>query len=149
MRPQSKHIEYIFVYGSLRRDAKNDVFEEVRPHLQYVGVGSFPGLLFDLGGYPGAVLTDEKTSSKVKGELYTIEESRNEVLRTLDDYEEYFRDSISKSLFIRKRVDVTLRNGKEVNSWVYLFNKKLLHSKPVKQIPSGDYLRFIKSKNHA
>lgn len=149
MRAQSKHIDYIFVYGSLRRDAKNDVFEEVKSHLHYVGVGSFPGLLFDLGEYPGAILADVNSPSKVKGELYAIEDNRNSVLRTLDEYEEYFHKNLSKSLFLRKRVDVTLRNGKEVNSWVYLYNKKLLHSKPVKRIPSGDYLRFIKSKNHA
>ncbi|MGL5891799.1 MAG: gamma-glutamylcyclotransferase family protein [Bacteroidia bacterium] len=148
MKPTRKKPEYLFVYGSLRRNAKNSVLDEVRPHLNYMGAASFPGILFDLGEYPGAILSDDN-SVKIKGELYAISDHRNDVFRTLDEYEEYFRDNISKSLFIRKRVDVNLYGGKKVNSWVYLFNEKLLLKKPAKKIPSGDYLRFIKSKNHA
>ncbi|CAN5787808.1 hypothetical protein BH11BAC7_BH11BAC7_01590 [soil metagenome] len=143
MKLKTKHPEYIFVYGSLRRDAKHDVLSEVKTHLQYVGAGSFSGILFDLGEYPGAIESND--DSKVKGEVYVVEDHRNDVFRTLDKYEGFNRESISKSLFIRKKTAIRLRNGKTILGWIYLYNKPKRIQR-AKQISSGDYIRFKKHK---
>lgn len=146
MKLKNKHPEYLFVYGSLRRDAKHDVFSKVQPHLQYVGFGYFSGMLFDLGQYPGAIEADDEQSTKVKGEVYAIEDHRNDVFRTLDRYEGFNRESLSKSLFVRKRTEIKLKNGKTISGWVYLYNRpKRIQN--AKLISSGDYLRFKKQGN--
>jgi gamma-glutamylcyclotransferase (GGCT)/AIG2-like uncharacterized protein YtfP len=148
MKLKNKHTEYLFVYGSLRRDAEHDVFSKVKTHLQYIGQGYFSGLLFDLGKYPGAVESTEDDSSKVKGEVYAIEDHRNDVFRTLDKYEGYNREKISKSLFVRKRTIIQLRGGKEVTVWIYLYNRPEQIQK-AKLISSGDYLRVKNKMYHA
>ncbi|MDQ3110712.1 MAG: gamma-glutamylcyclotransferase [Bacteroidota bacterium] len=146
MKLKTKHPEYIFVYGSLRRDAKHDVLSKVKTHLQYVGSGNFSGMLFDLGEYPGAIESHDDDSTQVKGEVYVVEDHRNDVFRTLDKYEGFNRESISKSLFVRKRTAIRLKNGKTILGWIYLYNKPKRIQR-AKQISSGDYIRFKKQKN--
>lgn len=145
MKLINKHPEYLFVYGSLRRDAKHDVFSKIEDHIDYVGRGYFTGELFDLGKYPGAI---EAEDGKVKGEVYAIADHRNEIFRLLDNYEGYNRNNLHKSLFIRKRTTIKLSNGKKISVWIYLYNRpeRIRKAKP---ISSGDYLRFKQKKTNA
>ena len=146
MIPGSKLPEFIFVYGSLRSEVEHVVFAKVKAHLHYVGIGYFSGVLLDLGKYPGAVVTDDGMMTVV-GEVYSIEEYRNEVFRVLDKYEGYNRHDHRKSLFIRKRTIIHLKNGKKISAWIYLYNrqKEIQKAKPIR---SGDYIRFQKQKSN-
>ena len=144
MKLKTKHPEYIFVYGSLRRDAKHDVFSRVKEHLQYVGHGYFSGILFDLGKYPGAIEADDGIT-KVRGEVYAVDDNRNEVFRLLDNYEGYIRGRSGKSLFIRKKTTIKLRNGQTISGWIYIYNRPNKVHK-AKTISSGDYIRFKKQQ---
>lgn len=66
---------YVFVYGTLRRGGSNDINLR-KPAPRYVGTASLPGLLYDLGPYPGLILALSDSSLdnavKVTGEVYAV-----------------------------------------------------------------------------
>lgn len=72
---------YVFVYGTLRRGESRDI-NLLLPAPRWLGLASVPGVLHDLGDYPGMILQGE---SLVTGEVYEISE---ELERQLDEIEE-------------------------------------------------------------
>jgi gamma-glutamylcyclotransferase (GGCT)/AIG2-like uncharacterized protein YtfP len=91
--------------------------------------------LYDLGDYPGARLISATSGEGVSGELYRLRDS-SLALRTLDKYEEFFPHEPRKSLFVRKRVSVTLEDGRRKRAWAYFYNRAVAGAKP---IPSGRF----------
>jgi len=116
----------LFVYGTLKsRAAAHRLLRGAR----FVADGSTTGVLYDLGAYPG--LTRRASNGKrVHGELYELPTQRvSQMLRDLDRYE--------GREFCRRRVFVTLPNGKRKTAWTYL-----LRSAPpatARRIVSGRY----------
>ncbi len=47
--------DYLFVYGTLRKDYNLKLRNRVKDELQYVGRAKVGASLYDLGRYPGAV----------------------------------------------------------------------------------------------
>ncbi|MBI5496536.1 MAG: gamma-glutamylcyclotransferase [Deltaproteobacteria bacterium] len=92
-----------------------------------VGPGWFPGMMVDLGDYPGAFF-DSSASTRVQGELWEVEESPA-VFRALDEYEEEGR------LFVRRRIQV-YSAGSVLDAWTYL-----LRDQPPgrHRVPGGDW----------
>jgi gamma-glutamylcyclotransferase (GGCT)/AIG2-like uncharacterized protein YtfP len=77
----------MFVYGTLRSDSGHAMAQLLSQSAQLLGEAFALGRLYDLGGYPGMVVT-ESVTDRVKGELYQIRLFRlRATLRTLDDYE--------------------------------------------------------------
>jgi len=103
---------FLLLYGSLRRG--EPMFGELalEEALDFVGEVDFPGELYDLGDYPGAVAGE----GRVRGELYRM--MRPEILEALDRYEEYDQADPEGSLFVRRRVPIEGIG----EAWVYLFN---------------------------
>ena len=132
--------EYLFVYGTLRKDYDLKLKNKVSEDLQYVGQGKVGASMYDIGRYPGAVRSS--AGDEVIGDVFELTDTER-VLRILDKYEG-IDPSGKPSEFVRKRGKIRLRNGKEVTAWVYWYNFDL--SKKVK-IKQKNYLNYLKNKS--
>ena len=121
--------KYLFVYGTLRRDHVPAEMADLMQRLDFIGEGSLPGRVIDLGSYPGAVF-DESSRSKVEGEIYKLPPNSH-VLRKLDIYEEFRPSRPRHSLFIREPVFVRTSDGKNLSCWAYRFNTEKLKKRRV------------------
>ncbi len=133
--PEPDVEEYLFVYGTLRRDCGNDLHRLIARNSDYVGMATYQGQMYQVADYPGIIPSEDK-KDQVVGELYLLSNTIK-LLNVLDEYEEFDPESSAKSLFIREHVTVKLK-GKEITSFAYLYNKKI---DPKTRIASGDYLK--------
>lgn len=112
--------EYLFVYGTLMKGFTNPFAEKLNKLSVFVGNGSFPGLLYQVDWYPGAVYS-EKSDFAVFGEIYKMQ-NPPELLKELDEYEDVFEDE-SVSLYVRRAIPIKTENQKFLDCWVYLYNQ--------------------------
>lgn len=131
-------MEYLFVYGTLRKGYDLKLKNKVSEDLQYVGQGKIGATMFDIGRYPGAVRSS--SGDEVVGDVFLIRDP-DRVLRILDKYEGV-RETAGE--FVRKRTRVRLRSGRQVTAWIYWYNFDL--SKKVK-IKQKSYLNYLKNKS--
>lgn len=130
--------EYLFVYGSLRTTCHApEEIAVVAKRFVRLGLGNINGRLYDFGGFCGAIL-DSNGLSVVHGELVELP-SDEDVLATLDRYEEIDPLHPANGLFWRQRATVRLLDGSEKEAWVYTYNRAPGNA-PL--IPSGDYQQF-------
>jgi gamma-glutamylcyclotransferase (GGCT)/AIG2-like uncharacterized protein YtfP len=130
---------YLFSYGTLQPShAPAEIAPTVR-RLRHVGRGSVHGRLYDLGEYPGAVLS--RNGPLVLGQVFELPDDP-EVLTRLDQYEGFNPQRPRTSLFIRKRCLVKLDNGKKLFCWMYSYNRPPGTASP---LPTGVY---SKGRNH-
>jgi gamma-glutamylcyclotransferase (GGCT)/AIG2-like uncharacterized protein YtfP len=127
--------QQLFVYGTLRRDIGNSMFHLLARHARLVGYGRIRGRLWDLGDYPGVVLSTDD-DRWVRGEVYAID-NENDVLARLDEYEGCGPQDPRPHEFERVMCEVRLDDGKTTDAWVYEY-KGGLEGK--QEIASGDYL---------
>ena len=129
-------LEFIFVYGTLRRGANHLAHDTISRHAQYYGEGYMQGKLYDVGGYPATIET-ENPDDKVYGEVYKI--SDNELLTQLDSYEECSDDFPQPHECTRNLVLINVNfPNKMLEAWAYIFNYDV---SVLRQITSGDYLK--------
>lgn len=132
--------EYLFVYGTLQRDANNDMSRFLALNASVIGKGYIHAKLYKISWFPGAVLS-EGISEKVYGTLYKLD-AINETLELLDDYEGFTELNIEESLFRREIITVFLENGNSIDAWVYLYNQNIENAQ---RILSGDFLKDAKN----
>lgn len=113
---------FLFTYGTLMQGFDNPFAQKLRDSSIYCGEGSFPGLLYRISWYPGAIM-DHEGRGRVYGEIYRIDDTAG-LLPVLDEYEDVLEDKTA-SLYIRKIVPITLKNGTNLDCWVYLYNQSL------------------------
>lgn len=128
-------MEFIFVYGTLRKAIAGDRHDVLARHSDYVADGYLQGTLYEVNGYPAAIESGNP-HDKVYGEVYKIADSRL-VLPPLDAYEECTPDYPQPHEYIRKQLAISLGDGSRVNAWVYIFNHDV---SDLTRIKSGDYL---------
>ena len=128
---------YVFVYGTLRPGLAPPVIAGVVNSLRIIGSASVRGLLYDLGAYPGCVLTDSK-ESLVHGVLLAL--SSQDVLEQLDEYECYAAHDAAGSLFLRTTCRATLDDGRCIETWIYVYHRPLAGAR---LISSGRYDRPV------
>jgi len=122
-------VEYLFVYGTLRSGGPRAADRErLMQGAVFVDDAAFPGRLYRIGWYPGAVRGTE-TGARVHGEVYRMGDPRAALAR-LDDYEgdEYTREVVT----------VDLAGGGMLDAWVYLYARPTGALQP---IASGDFLK--------
>jgi gamma-glutamylcyclotransferase (GGCT)/AIG2-like uncharacterized protein YtfP len=130
---------YLFSYGTLLpRLAPPEIAPTVR-RFRRVGRGVVRGKLYDLGNYPGAILS--RGSPTVVGQVFELPDDPG-VLTRLDDYEGFDPSRPQGSLFVRKRCLVRLNNGQKLACWIYTYNRPLGAARP---LPGGNYPR---ARNH-
>lgn len=80
----SRETRYVFVYGTLRRGEQRDI-NGLLPAPLWVGYGSIQGLLYDLGAYPGLVVTLEGGKQNIRGEIYAITPRLEQLLDEIEE----------------------------------------------------------------
>ena len=105
--------DYLFVYGTLRKNYDLKLKNRVKDDLRYVGQAKIGATLYDLGGYPGAIKSN--AGHEVIGDVFLVN-APDKVLRILDKYEGIGEKDPE---FIRKKGRVRFRSGKNVNAWIY------------------------------
>lgn len=109
---------YLFVYGTLL-DRQNEFGAYLSDNCTFHADGKMPGKIYDLGEYPGAVLTNEQNTF-VHGKIYHLS-NIEKVLEILDDYEGFGPQQEQPNLFIRLLADILTIGGK-IKCWVYIYN---------------------------
>ena len=142
MSGTTKKYQYLFVYGTLKRDLRKHVLPEVDENLEFVGETTINGKLFDLGEYPGAV-PDER--SKIKGEVFRLLRPRK-VISVLDAYEGYDAADKKRSEYLRKKERVTLGGKTDLDVWIYWYNQEPPSSGRIRHQNYVTYLRKAKKK---
>ena len=131
----SWQVEFIFVYGTLRKKLASSMHRLMADHCEYYADGCMQGRLYEVDGYPGAVESADP-DDKVFGELYRV--THSDLLQLLDEYEECGDSFPEPREYIRKKLTVSLSDGGNVSAWVYLYNHE---TQGLERIESGDYLR--------
>ena len=119
--------EKLFVYGTLMKNHVRAIDLIGEEELHFIGNGKIEGELYDLGEYPGAV---ERKAKFVYGEVYEITDSEN-VLRKLDEYEEFDQKNPKHSLFLRRLTEVEMKDGTKVSASVYFYNGSTKYLKTI------------------
>ena len=133
--------DYLFVYGTLRKNYDLKLKNRVSDHLQYVGQAKIGAALYDLGRYPGAI-RDNK-GSEVIGDLFLLTEPQR-VLKILDKYEGIPGPAGKETEFVRKKTSVRLRSGQQRTAWIYWYN---FDPKDKIKIRYKNYLNYLKNKS--
>ncbi len=120
-------IRYLFVYGTLRPSLAGDEQRRLIAGLPDAGPATVPGLLYDLGPYPGMVAGE----GTVHGDLLVVAEDRH--LAMLDAYEECHGDD---PLYRRQATLATRPDGTTVAAWAYVYRHPLGDSRLIER---GDY----------
>jgi gamma-glutamylcyclotransferase (GGCT)/AIG2-like uncharacterized protein YtfP len=115
--------QYLFVYGTLQPDCAPDEIAHAAAQLRFVGEASVAAELYDLGQFPGAVLSDD-SSRRVPGKLFELPDDES-VLRAIDEYEEFFAEDPARCLFARVRCEAQMNSGGVVSCWAYVYVRDL------------------------
>ncbi len=119
---------YLFVYGTLRKNAASPLKSFLMRHSTYIDTGKIEGKLYRISWYPGAI---EAKGHYVLGDVFELH-NPNTCLRKLDVYEDV------PSLYIRKETPVYLSDGRMITAWVYFYNQPVIG---YQEITSGDFLQ--------
>lgn len=130
--------DYLFVYGTLKKDLAPPEIAGAVKKLKYVGSGYIHGRMYDLGKFPGAIM-NRGIRDKIFGRIYELPTGDDSPLSKLDDYEEFYPGKIRKSLFVRKKVNVHRPGHEPLRGWAYLYNRDVKASPVIK---SGNYSKI-------
>jgi pyruvate carboxylase len=135
----------LFVYGTLRKACGHPLHNILKDQFEFVARGSIRGILFDIGQYPGALIS-KHAKTEIVGEIYRVRDypSGNSALKILDEYEGYDGSDLLGSEFIRKRMFVKIQNKKKLLCWVYIYNRSVINKHPIR---SGDYIQRFQAKD--
>jgi len=125
----------VFVYGTLRRDARAQVLSPLCRGWVFKGYGAVRGELYDFGAYPGAV-QGGSPDARVWGEVYQLPDPAT-MLPPVDEYEGCSESDPPPHEFERGLVDVHLEEGGGVWAWIYWYRPEPLG----RLLESGDYLQ--------
>jgi gamma-glutamylcyclotransferase (GGCT)/AIG2-like uncharacterized protein YtfP len=127
---------HLFVYGTLRRLYGHERHALLERNATFAGEGTVQGQLFNLGNYPGLVLSQDPLD-RVLGEVYHIDPFHfAETMRELDDYEGL---ALANPEYRREIVCVRMADRSAIEAWAYILNRD---PRVYARIVSGDYLRF-------
>ena len=101
------------------------------PNSKFVAEARVKGSLYDLGAYPGLLLSE--SDSFVIGEVYEVDD---ETLDELDEFE-------ASSDYWRRQVEISV-GDERWTGWTYEPNPESCSRRPV--ISSGDWIEYAKTK---
>lgn len=134
-------VEYLFVYGTLCRQADGRQHPLIGDAAEFFSTACLPGKLYEIDGYPGAVVEPETSQFCVRGELYRLLLPQP-LFQLLDAYEECADDYPKPHEYRREIESVMTDAGDNLSAWVYVYNRPL-HGR--RWIVSGDYRLFQQS----
>jgi gamma-glutamylcyclotransferase (GGCT)/AIG2-like uncharacterized protein YtfP len=127
--------DYLFVYGTLRRDSRSEMHQFLADHADFLDEGVFAGRLYMVNQYPGAVPSDQ-AAENVRGEVYRLSDP-SIVFPRLDTYEECGSGFTAPAEYVRQLGTVSLRSGRKVEAWIYIYNRA---TEGLCRIETGDFL---------
>ena len=133
-REQESGESLVFVYGTLRKDARGQVRSPLCRGWTFEGYGTVQAKLYDFGAYPGAV-PSESAGDRVRGEVYRLPDT-DETLQLLDRYEGCGPEDQPPYEFEREVGEVSLEVGGTTAAWVYWYRPTPLG----RRLESGDNL---------
>jgi len=125
----------MFVYGTLRKDARGQMLSPLCRGWVFQGYGTVPGELYDFGAYPGAVPTGSP-EARVLGELYELPDPET-MIPPIDRYEGCTEEDPAPHEFERELADVAMEDGTARRAWIYWYRPEPLG----RRLSSGDYLQ--------
>jgi len=125
----------MFVYGTLRKDARGQLLSPLCRDWIFRGYGSVQGVLYDFGAYPGAVPTEDERR-RVRGELYELPDPAT-MLPPIDRYEGCSDEDEQPHEFERESVEVAMEDGSVRRAWMYWYRPE----PKGRELESGDYLQ--------
>jgi gamma-glutamylcyclotransferase (GGCT)/AIG2-like uncharacterized protein YtfP len=125
----------MFVYGTLRKDARGQVLSPLCRDWVFLGYGTVPGVLYDFGAYPGAVRA-KSPEARILGEAYELPDPET-MIPPIDRYEGCTVEDPVPHEFERSLVDVDMEDGTTRRAWIYWYNPEPLG----RRLSSGDYLQ--------
>jgi gamma-glutamylcyclotransferase (GGCT)/AIG2-like uncharacterized protein YtfP len=123
--------DLLAVYGELLSAPDVKPGPRLADGCQLLGGCWIPGVLLDLGDFPGLVRGD----GQVLGELWRVGEPS--ILEELDRFEGYDREREEESEYVRRRVELL---EPQLEAWVYLYNGSP-EGRP--RVESGDWLGHV------
>jgi len=133
---------HLFVYGTLMIGVESRMAGLLQRNSEWLGAASIPGVLYDLGKYPGAQWIPGHTE-RIYGQVFRLEEPLF-LLQHLDEYEGIDPRNPDGGEYIRKLVPAVLEDDNSlVNAWFYHYNGPI---KRLKKIESGRYLDYYSQK---
>jgi gamma-glutamylcyclotransferase (GGCT)/AIG2-like uncharacterized protein YtfP len=133
--------DYLFVYGTLRRDLNKKIFHLLYQHSDFVGYGYVFGKLYEVDNYPGLKITFSG-EDKVYGEVYKLR-NPDIIFEVLDDYEECSKKFPEPHEYRRIKTNVHLSDGKKLSAWVYEYK---CPTENLEIILSGNYKEYLQKK---
>ncbi|MDH5445309.1 MAG: gamma-glutamylcyclotransferase [Gammaproteobacteria bacterium] len=127
--------EFLFIYGTLLSGYGHPMHEILGRYADLSGIGFINGKLYELGDYPGLVLSNN-TSKVVWGEIYIIRENE-ELFRYLDEYEGCASHQPQPHEYRRDLVTIHDSPEHSLLAWTYLYKHAVTD---LSLIPGGDYL---------
>lgn len=135
-------LEYLFVYGTLRKALKHPLLKVLNKYAFFVDNGVCQGKLLNLGKYPGTI-PSENSGDVVYGEVYGLKDPEV-ILNILDRYEGCSPEVPQPTEFIRQSENILLSTGLRLQAWMYFYN---LSAEQYEAIPDGDYVKYLE-KHH-
>lgn len=136
-----KGSDFLFVYGTLMHEVSHEMAEFLQMHSKLYDEGYINGKLYDLGDYPGALLS-HNPEDKVWGQIFQLDATEI-VIPVLDEYEGYGPPYTSPYLFLRKKEMVTSKKKDMLQCWVYLYNGAVENHIFIQH---GNYLDYLKNR---
>lgn len=134
---------YLFVYGTLRSGMSSPVSHLIAGDILWKGGAMINASLYDIGGYPGAIPSNEE-NSMVSGEVMELA-TPEKIWKILDKYEGCDNNGVGSEYSRRKEL-VQLASGEVLEAWIYWYN---LPVKDNRRIGSNDYLKYLQKKQLA
>ena len=130
--------QHLFVYGTLRFEYPNPLAFKLRSQAIFAAKGSTPGVLYDLGWYPGAVFNAE-ARTRVVGEIYALGNAER-LMAQIDEYEAIPEPN---KRFHRMVIKVRLKRGSTVEAWTY---ETIELPATRRLIESGDFILHLQRR---
>jgi gamma-glutamylcyclotransferase (GGCT)/AIG2-like uncharacterized protein YtfP len=127
------HSDFLFVYGTLRRDCVTGAHDRYLAGAQFIAKACVRGWLYRVSYYPALVLDEE--ADWVQGEIYCLRDAQQ--LHELDVYEGCTFPSKPEQEYQRQLIDVSITGQSDIRCWIYTYQHPL-DNLPV--IASGDFL---------
>lgn len=126
--------DLIFVYGTLLSAVPSAASKWLQQHARLLGEASFPGMIYDLGAYPGFV-SDPSVSCQVVGEVYQLY-AAEKAFSYLDKYE-----GLDEQVPLYRREKLTHAGYGTV--WTYIYQGE---TTDLSLIAGGDYRNFFEQQ---
>ena len=127
-------MDFLFVYGTLLRPSAHEITSILQANSLFCDSGTFPGELFEVDGYPGAIRQPD-SDCLVHGIVLTLK-NPEVIFQVLDKYEEVGNEFPEPNEYTRSRIPVLCSSGETRVCWVYLYNRP---TENLRQILSGKY----------